>query len=326
MRRGWSRSIVVRLMQIGLGLLFGLILTEAVLQVAAVFTWSLRGGHHEGQLGDGRRVAFLGDSNTYGFGAGFRNSYPQVLQRRWNAELGQGRVEVLNLGTPGLNSSKLRQQLPGILTSLRPDLLVIMIGVNDLWTAPASLDGQGESWHYRLWNLSRVYRFLYMLSRVPQSRSETIGRRGTPAGPLISVAEDVQLIWTGRLPPGEGPGQWHANLQWNLKSMITDAQLLGVETVLLTYPADFGWYGQANELIRDTGKLTHTPVVDVAASFRQACPEQTCPELLLPDQHPTIRGQSLVADVVWEHLSAGARADPPRDNASASSLTQGASP
>jgi lysophospholipase L1-like esterase len=233
---------------------------------------------------------------------------------------------VLNLGTPGLNSSKLRQQLPGILTSLRPDLLMVMVGVNDLWTAPAPLDGKGETWHYRLWNLSRVYRFLYMLSRIPQSRSDTIGRRGTPAGPLISVADEVELIWTGRLAPGENTGDWRANLQRNLQAIISDAQLLGVDTVLVTYPMDSGWYGAVNGLMRETGARTNTPVVDVGAAFREVCPLQVCPELLLPDQHPTVRGHELVADVLAEHFSATADAPSPSGNAEISNPAEGASP
>jgi lysophospholipase L1-like esterase len=287
------------------GLVLGLLLTEGVLQVAALFTWSLRGGQHQGAIGAGRRVAFLGDSNTFGLGAGFNNSYPQVLQRRWNREIGHDKVVVLNLGTPGLNSSKLRQQLPGIIMSLRPDVLAIMIGVNDLWTAPAPLEGGDADWRYRLWNLSRVYRLLYMLTKVPQSRDD-IGRRGTPAGPLVSVADDVSLIWTGRLAADQTVGKWHVQLWDNLTSMIADARNLGIDTILITYPMDNGWYGAVNTIIREMGASTQTPVIDLGAAFRRACPGAQCPELLLPDQHPTVRGHQLAADVIWEQLSAAA--------------------
>lgn len=308
---GWRRA-AKHLAQIGFGLVLGLVLAEALLQVAALSTRSLRGGHIEGPIGNGRRVAFLGDSNTFGLGAGFNNSFPQVLQRRWHAAGDGTPVEVLNLGTPGLNSSKLRQQLPGILASLRPDVLVIMIGVNDLWTEPVALDGKGESWHYRLWNLSRVYRLLYMISKIPESRRNTIGRAQSADGPLISVSDDVRLVWTGRLPAGESLGPWHMHLQENLKAMIDDARQLGTDTVILTYPSDTGFYQAANNVLRETAALTHAPLVDVAAAFHDACPGGECPDLLLADQHPTVKGHAIVADTLWNYFSgaAGAPSDP----------------
>jgi lysophospholipase L1-like esterase len=301
MRRGWYIAFAKRLIQIAFGLLLGLVLAEVLLQVAALSTRSLRGGRVEGPIGDGRRIAFLGDSNTFGLGAGFKNSFPQVLQQRWQAP-GQGAVEVLNLGTPGLNSSKLRQQLPNIFVSLQPNLLVIMIGVNDLWTAPVAVDGEEESWRYRLWKLSRVYRLLYMISKIPESRDMTIARRQTKAGPMIS-ADDVQLVWTGKITDGSQSSKWNVRLQENLVRMIDDARQVGIATVLLTYPSDAGFYQPVNALIRETGALTHTPVVDVAAAFHEACPSGDCPDLFLADQHPTAKGHQIVADVVWNYLS-----------------------
>lgn len=317
--------MLVRVAQIAFGLVLGLLVTEAFLQVGSLLTWSRRGGQLEGALGDGRRVVFLGDSNTFGLGVGFANSYPQVLQRRWDETSADDRVKVLNLGTPGLNSSKLRQQLPGILMALRPDVLTIMIGVNDIWTAPAPLDAAGEDWQYRLWRLSRVYRFLYMLAKIPQSRDEAIGRRHTAAGPQISVSDDVALVWTGYVDPDEGTGQWHVGLQDNLDAMIADARQLGIEVILLTYPKDAGWYGAANEIIRATAARTETPLVDLGAAFREACPDEECPELLLPHQHPTVRGHQFAADVLWKYFSA---ADPlsPNANANAGVRHQGAGP
>lgn len=308
-----SRAILVRVAQITFGLVLGLLLTEAFLQVGARFTRSHRGDQLEGALGDDRRVVFLGDSNTFGLGAGFDNSYPQVLQKRWNETSARDRVKVFNLGTPGLNSSKLRQQLPGILMALRPDALTIMIGVNDLWTAPAPLDGAGAGWHYRLSKYSRVYRFLYMLAKVPQSRDEKIGRRHTAAGMLTSVSDDVALVWTGRVAPEVENLQWKVDLQDNLDAMIADARRLGIDVTLLTYPHDVGWYGGTNDIIRATAARTQTPIVDLGVAFRKACPEGQCPELLLPDQHPTVIGHQLAADVLWKYFSAAEPLSPNAD-------------
>ena len=193
-----SRAIVARLSQIGLGLLLGLLLIEVILQVGSLFTASMRGGQHDGVLRSGHRVACFGDSNTFGLGVGQPRSYPNVLARRWKSAPEGQRVEVVNLGMPGLNSSRLRQQFRGMIATLRPDMVTIMIGVNDPWTVPVPLYGQEENWHYRLWSASRAYRFLYMLSKVWQNPRRKIDLEYTPGGLVMRVANDVGLTWTGQ--------------------------------------------------------------------------------------------------------------------------------
>lgn len=302
-------TLFIRILQICFGLLVGLVVAEVLLQLAAFSTWSQRGTPLTGTIGSGRRIVFLGDSNTYGLGAGFENSFPQVLQRRWRQNRSQ--VQVFNLGTPGLNSSKLCQQLPEILMTLNPDTLVIMIGANDPWTAPAPAAGQAANWQYRLWNLSRVYRMLYMLSTLVERRTEIDRTIIRDAGVRINVGKDVDLEWTGRRPPGDIGLNWAAQLQENLRSIISEAHERGINTLLLTYPSGSTAYGSANSVIRDTAALTQTPVLDVNALFHDACPTDNCVDLFLPDQHPTPKGHEMVADTVWRYFSSGVSATPP---------------
>ncbi len=68
-------------------------------------------------------VAF-GDSLTAGNGASRDDSYPAVLARL------TGR-HVINEGVPGDTSAGALQRLPGILSSRRPQLVVVCIGGND---------------------------------------------------------------------------------------------------------------------------------------------------------------------------------------------------
>jgi len=126
---------------------------------------------------DRPRVVCIGDSNTYGLLEARENAYPAVLERLWNAATPARPVEVLNLGFPGLNSSKMRQSFRDLMIALRPDLVIMLVGVNDIYTAPipiADEAGVTARAQYALWRLSRVYRLLYMLvSRLRSGNGET---------------------------------------------------------------------------------------------------------------------------------------------------------
>jgi lysophospholipase L1-like esterase len=52
------------------------------------------------------RVLCLGDSNTYGVWLERSQACPQQLEAVWNQRVASPRLEVLNLGVPGTNSSR----------------------------------------------------------------------------------------------------------------------------------------------------------------------------------------------------------------------------
>lgn len=77
------------------------------------------------RLADDARILAFGDSLTHGTGAAPGESYPAVLQRL------VGR-EVIESGVPGERTAQARRRLPGVLERVRPDLLVLCHGGNDI--------------------------------------------------------------------------------------------------------------------------------------------------------------------------------------------------
>jgi hypothetical protein len=86
--------------------------------------------------------------------------------------------------------------------------------------------------------------------------------------------------------------------------MVEQVRAAGAEPVLLTYPSESGVYYAANLVIRAAAAALGTRMIDTAAVVSAACPDESCPELLLPDRHATARGNELVADIVLTNLAA----------------------
>lgn len=75
------------------------------------------------------RVLCLGDSCTFGAA----RSYPEHLQSLLDARFGSGRFEVLNAGVIGYTSLHGLEWYQRELVRLRPDIVTIYYGWNDLW-------------------------------------------------------------------------------------------------------------------------------------------------------------------------------------------------
>ncbi len=96
----------------------------AVLLVLAVAGCS-GGGTDLPRLTAGDVILAFGDSITYGTGARPEQSYPAVLSRRIG-------IEVVNAGVPGEVSEKGLNRLPKVLDRVRPKLVILCLGGNDI--------------------------------------------------------------------------------------------------------------------------------------------------------------------------------------------------
>jgi lysophospholipase L1-like esterase len=237
-----------------------------------------------------------------------------VLERLWNGQAGRPAVQVLNLGVPGMNSSKLRNNLRALLASLHPDTVLVLIGANDPWTVPAAPDEEAEpTFAERLWQRSRVFRLLYMIDRgirgvepapAPEVALEPVRdeREGRLQGARAAVhigGRELDLTWTGKA--AHRTSGWTRSLAVTLAALRSAAAESGSEIVLLTYASELRAYGAANEVIR-AARADDLPVIDLGRAFTALCTDGPCEELFFPDGHPTRLGYQIVAGVVWREL------------------------
>lgn len=103
----------------------------------------LRGPELGEKRADTLRLACLGDSTTFGFKVAEADSYPARLAQLLAEDY---RVEVLNAGVPGYSTLQGLRFLEREVLTLRPDVLVVGLGANDLLEA-AKPDSRQRLYH-----------------------------------------------------------------------------------------------------------------------------------------------------------------------------------
>ena len=304
------RVVLSRLALIAFGLTLALVALEAALQLGSLFVADRSKGLSAEWRTNDLRILCLGDSNTYGVWLEDRESqaYPARLQAIWN-ESGRPRTEAMNLGYPGTNSSRVLSMLPRVLEVFRPEVVIVMVGVNDFWTAPVPLEEkapEGRPWSF-FERHSRVYRGFYMLAR----------SFAAPAGVRVEpIATPEPGFERGRAVLRFGEHEFQmafeaekqerdratADLRDNLQAIAGLVERSGARPLLMTYPSRWSMYALANRIIREGAQDSGTPLVDLEKAFRPLCPISECREWLYPDYHPTAKGYRRVAELIVEQL------------------------
>jgi len=315
-----------RLALVPFGVLLGVVLLELGLQAAAfVAQRTVRAAGPPGRPVAGDvRILCLGDSNTYGLYLDRAESYPAQLETLWNSSHDSPKLEVVNLGVPGANSSWLVRESSRLLETFDPDLVILMVGANDFWTRPVPLDGVSEPW-WSVLRRSRIYRALYMARRGREGRElEIIDRReGRPRrepAPVeaarrfrrgeFAIRYGSERFSRSAQPAEPGFAGDQAALRRNLRTLAERARGRGVELLMMSYPSRQLFYGWASGTLREMATELGLPFLDLEARFLPSCPEESCPELLFSDGHPRATGYRRVAEEIAAWLSRDPLAQP----------------
>lgn len=268
-----------------------------------------------GRLDESRpvfRILAIGDSCTFG-AADAETTFPAILERllRQNGHNAFD-YQVVNGGIAGLNSDEAIGRLGYALEVLRPDLVTIYLGWNDLMKLPprsqTSSVPLSSLWRKvdQLW-LSRGLRklfFYYLRARLKSPRAGANGESGRFA----------------RFRP--------SYFEANLRTLISKSREMGAQPILVTLPhplrrdlqpidlvdrhIQFPYFysGNAlgdfmdliasyNETIRRVGREAGVPVADVAARFDRVTEPSA---YFLDTMHPTTRGNALIAEYLERAL------------------------
>jgi len=303
-----GREIAGRALLAAGGVLAALLLLEGVLRLGAFlvhFIPSRVAGNAPET--SGLRLLALGDSNTWGLWVKASEAYPEQIEFLWNAAGNRPGLEVFNLGYPGMNSTAVRKRLPQLLRMFRPDIVTVMIGINDYWTAPEEV-GEADLWtriDMHLWLWSRLYRAAAMIRRgiaVPKidAPRDAFSR---PTKPLAVEAGGERLEMP-KYQIESAPG-WVDRLAANLDAIAGIVRASGATVVFLTYPAGLPLspaYGVTNSALREAADRLGVPLIEVTPWIATRCRELPCKDIT-KDNHPTQRGHRRAARVVVEALA-----------------------
>jgi len=311
-----------------LGPVLILLTAELFMQIGALLVQSTHRKLPSNWITHNTRVLTLGDSNTYGIYLPENQSYPAQLQEQWNQRFPDQPIEVLNMGYPGMSSFRVLDNFNAMVETVKPDLILLLVGTNDFWAEPEMLKADNFSMGRRLRRFlhdwSRVYRLYYMWQQSRAALNEVdMGKRADfgwieeqkyRIGKMLAWKRDKanekneEVITFGKKKfvvarDGRSSGHIHY-LKLNLGKMALLAQQHEVPLYLLTYPASKGYYRDPNIRIREAAIEFGLPLIDLEDAFRRECPDSSqCPVLFFGDLHPNAAGYTKAASLIVDRLS-----------------------
>ncbi|MBI4880964.1 MAG: SGNH/GDSL hydrolase family protein [Planctomycetes bacterium] len=188
------------------GAALALLLLEVLLQAAAYAVWR---SHRPAEWITGpRRRAILcaGDSFTFGLGSSVPSaSYPAQLERLLEQRR-PGCFAVANRGWPGRDSRDVLGALSTDLDAIKPELVYVLVGINDFWSLPEPLaEGEEEAGAPSgsfplLWRTRRLT--LWLAAKLRGSEPARDGESALPLVPSLAGTWHVGPIEATFSPGG----------------------------------------------------------------------------------------------------------------------------
>lgn len=271
-----------------LALALGFLLLEGGLQLAAALAG---GGDRSGtERAADLVVVCLGDSNTYATGEAPEDSYPAHLERILHERVVDRESAVFNLGVPGYGSAQVAEALDGALDEFGPDVVLVKVGVNNLWRGGGYEPGESEPWYLRL----RMVKF----QRLAWERGRASGFAGLADGRV-----DYEHEERGPVEVRDDPA-YCAELTGDLRWMRERCGEAGARLVLVTYGFDESSYRKANDCLRAAASELGLPLADREASIATLVEGFGRQAVFQPDGHPRGLGYELIARGVFATLAA----------------------
>jgi hypothetical protein len=268
-----------------IGVVAGVVSLEVALQVAALVAPLISRSPETAGTPGAARILVVGDSHAAGAGVPAGERLSDHLERMLSARH-PGRVfEVVNLGRAGVNSAYVANRLEGNILAYRPHVVVVWVGVNDIWNTLETESWTTGDWRLSLQRLmlrSKVYRLLVVLWHTRSRDDERATKRWPFSG------EELARAMRG--------------LAFDLERMVRSAFTLGTPILFVNYPVP---YEGVNATIQASGVRLGVPVVETKDDLWRAKGDGHDPAALLTfaaGPHPTGLLYRYVAESTVPHV------------------------
>lgn len=262
----------------------------------------------------------MGDSNTYGLYLDSKDAYPKQLETQWNQSHPERQLEVINIGYPGSNSSRIVANIDSVVETFQPDIILVMIGTNDSWTAP--IETIAGTTVYSLpyvsaavgWlkTHSRVYKLFCILNRpaFEENKLETV-TLSDPKQATTAINQPARINYGNQhfefsmqFRDKNDTSDPFLAMEKNLEKLMQYARHGHTRIIFLTYAANKGYYKQANKITRETVEKNNYPdFIDTTDAFVDLQPPKgEGSELFFADLHATAKGNALFASHIIKKL------------------------
>jgi lysophospholipase L1-like esterase len=239
------------------------------------------------------RIVALGDSVTYGYRVKLDESLTKRLEQKLNDQ-GKRKVEVLNFGVPGYNTTQELAYLRDTALDYNPDLVLLIYVLNDADPAIVPEHGLGRAPDN---------------PEPPELLTQTIGRFYFPQ--LLYAAYGRLRVPTGAVDDPRAKFT-EANPGWTdsrsaLRDMAALTRSRGIPFVVAIFPYlvqldDRYPYAAIHELVGQAIADAGAYSLDLFPAFRgySARPLWVGPA----DQHPNAQGHEIAAQAIYQFLEA----------------------
>lgn len=265
------------------GIFIAVLLGEGVFRIGGLIISERKIENYYREDRDTYRILCIGDSSTYGLGPSDANkfSYPSQLQKLLDENIPDKRFEVFNLGVPGINSSQVVNRLRKNISNYNPDMIIVMVGINDPWNLEESnlLKFYNQGFFKKLYtnlelllNRLKIYQFIklvYISNKFESEKSSNIASFPEQELKLPFFNDETRskgFSFSSRHPT-KARALYNA-LSSNIIKMNLIAKENRIQIMFMKYH-NSGW-GRPEKIIHETYPKLNAPIVDNEILFKTA--------------------------------------------------------
>ena len=238
------------------------------------------------------RVICVGDSSTFGDQVRDGETFAMVLQDRLHKRFPDRAIDVVNAGVPGYTSHQVRKYIESELLALSPDVIVVMVGANDLVPAKGNIaDKDRPQSSVRIAKIRKKIgglRLYQLLSAV-----------------MVPLRHAPKAEELGKNPDGSDNIRIRVDYDdfvANLMAIKEMGDRAGYRTIMMTVPHTFENEHIMNPYTRRAAKQSGAVLLDLAKRMKVLQGQGL--DLYQPDGgHPSVRGHAEIAAMLEEPIA-----------------------
>jgi len=283
-----------------------LIILEFALRLGSVFYAEDRVSKPDSK--DGFIILAIGDSHTYGLGVEKYETYPSIVEGLLNRYSENG-YKVINLAQAGINSAKIKKSMQRYIDLYKPDLVLLMIGVNNGWNMDGvnfeSMQAHRLSTMLRnfLYNFRtyRLYRLMvhYLFGQEELAVKTQPNLLGNTGYTMIESPKGILVDYSNPKDSPIDSDDAKQVLEQDLVEINNILEQNKVQLVMMTYPIPFD---PTSDVIRKVAKKDSILLVDNERYFRKITETSKGEYYIDLSRHLDKKGYEIMSGFIYSKL------------------------